>query len=142
MDIAAPHAKDAETQAARGLHNLGEFYAQAAQNAAEYVQAFLDLPVRSIDEWQECQRTFIDWIGRTTELTARAARDLAYCRDLHQFTDVHRQFAQESRRHFVEASTHILDLSSRIADKVAAPIEDQAAKVAPRRRAAAPAAAA
>ncbi len=80
----------------RAVQSVGDIYAQAAQTATDYIQAFLEVPARSIDDWQAYHRTWIDWLGRTTELTARATRDFAGCHDLQQFVDMQRQYAQES----------------------------------------------
>jgi hypothetical protein len=113
----------------RALQSVGDMYAQAAQTATGYLQAFLAAPARSLDDWQAYQRTWIDWLGRTTELTARATRDLAGCHDLQQLAEMQRQYAQESRRHFLEASNQMLDISTRIAESAGSRIEEEASAV-------------
>jgi hypothetical protein len=120
MDQQTPSAEEKRT-----VQRVGDIYAHAAQTATDYLQACLEAPARSIDDWQAYQRTWIDWIGRTTELTARATRDFAGCQDLRQFMDTQRQYAQESRRHFLEASTHMLDISTRAAETAGNRVDEE-----------------
>lgn len=110
------HAEQETERVGRAASAVSDMYAHAAQTAAEYVQAVVELPARSMGDWQDYQRTWIDWVGRATEFTARATRDFAGCRDLRHFLEMQRHYMQEGRRHLLEAGTHLLDVSTRVGD--------------------------
>lgn len=141
MDIQT-HAEHDADRPSRAVPAVGDIYAQAAQTAADYLQAFIEVPARSMDDWHEYHRTWVDWFGRTTDLTVRATRDLVGCRDLQHFVEMQRQYMQEGRRHFLAASTHLLDISTRVAETAGSRMDEElrepgnrAATAAKRRRA-------
>jgi hypothetical protein len=125
VDATRHVAEEATARGTGALLAAAEIYNDAAQVAAQDLQAIATLSTIAAGGLADMRQAWMEWVNRSLRTGTRTTQQLLRVKSLEQLAELQRNFLRESFDNLLEGSAQLLRISSRVSDDARQPIEDR-----------------